>query len=323
MTRNPSEHDGESPIQSAVPMRAAEDLDAAIYARTSSASQRFGYSLDEQVRQCWVQCNRRDWDVTHVFRDEAESGNNTDRPMFQRLLAEAEEQTFDVVIFWKLDRFSRSLIHAVELERDFREWGVALFSVTEQIDTTTPTGRFNFRNISSASEFERDLIKQRSRMGMKALAMEHKWPNDHPPLGYRKRDDDKLEPLPSEVDLVREIFSRYRQIKSMPKLANQLNDEGKTTTSGKDWTPQKISAVLRNDLYIGKYSVADVDEFVPDYQILDENVFDQVADIRMRFQTSQSTNVSQMSSVRKKDRVSKILDQYDQYLSETETDDVE
>lgn len=318
MTRNPSEHDGESPIQSAVPMRAAEDLDAAIYARTSSASQRFGYSLDEQVRQCWVQCERLDWDVTHVFRDEAESGNNTNRPMFQKMLAEAEEQTFDVVIFWKLDRFSRSLIHAVELERDFREWGVALFSVTEQIDTTTPTGRFNFRNISSASEFERDLIKQRSQMGMRALAMEHKWPNDHPPLGYRKRDDDKLEPLPSEADLVREMFQRYCQVRSMPKLAKKLNAEGKTAKSGEDWTPQKISAVLRNELYTGEYSVADVNEHVPEYQILDKELFEDVADVRMRFQSSQTQSVDEMSKERKKDRVSEVLEQYDQYLTESE-----
>ena len=318
MTRNPSEHDGESPIQSAVPMRAAEDLDAAIYARTSSASQRFGYSLDEQVRQCWVQCERLDWDVTHVFRDEAESGNNTNRPMFQKMLAEAEEQTFDVVIFWKLDRFSRSLIHAVELERDFREWGVALFSVTEQIDTTTPTGRFNFRNISSASEFERDLIKQRSQMGMRALAMEHKWPNDHPPLGYGKRDDDKLEPLPSEADLVREMFQRYCQVRSMPKLAKKLNAEGKTAKSGEDWTPQKISAVLRNELYTGEYSVADVNEHVPEYQILDKELFEDVADVRMRFQSSQTQSVDEMSKERKKDRVSEVLEQYDQYLTESE-----
>ena len=318
MTQNPSEHDGESPIQSAVPMRAAEDLDAAIYARTSSASQRFGYSLDEQVRQCWVQCERLDWDVTHVFRDEAESGNNTNRPMFQKMLAEAEEQTFDVVIFWKLDRFSRSLIHAVELERDFREWGVALFSVTEQIDTTTPTGRFNFRNISSASEFERDLIKQRSQMGMRALAMEHKWPNDHPPLGYRKRDDDKLEPLPSEADLVREMFQRYCQVRSMPKLAKKLNAEGKTAKSGEDWTPQKISAVLRNELYTGEYSVADVNEHVPEYQILDKELFEDVADVRMRFQSSQTQSVDEMSKERKKDRVSEVLEQYDQYLTESE-----
>ena len=320
MTQNQSEQDNMSYINNDVPMRAAEDLDAAIYARTSSASQRFGYSLDEQVRRCWTQCQRRNWDVTHIFRDEAESGSNTDRPMFQKMLSEAKEEVFDVVIFWKLDRFSRSLIHAVELERDFRNWGVALFSATEQIDTTTPTGRFNFRNISSASEFERDLIKQRSQMGMKALAMEHKWPNDHPPLGYKIRDDDKLKPITSEADLVREIFSRYRQLKSMPKLARKLNEEGKTTKSGEGWTPQKISAILRNELYIGTYSVADVEEHVPEYQILDRELFHEVVSVRMRFQGSQSEKADQMSEDRKKERVSKVIEQYDQYLGNSRRD---
>ena len=104
----------------------------------------------------------------------------------------------------------------------------------------------------------------------------------------------------------------------MPKLAKKLNAEGKTTKSGDNWTPQKISAVLRNDLYIGHYSVADVDEHVPEYQILNKEVFEEVADIRMRFQSSQAQSVGGMSKERKKDRVSEVLEQYGQYLTESE-----
>lgn len=137
---------------------------AAIYARTSSVNQRFGYSLNEQVRQCWERCEMLDWDVTYVFRDGAESGKDTDRPMFQTLLAKAEAARFDVVVFWRLDRLSRSIMHAVQIEKQLRDLDIALHSITEQLDTTTAAGRFNFRNIANAAEFEHDLIKQRTRI---------------------------------------------------------------------------------------------------------------------------------------------------------------
>lgn len=104
---------------------------AAVYARTSSASQQYGYSLDEQVRQCMDRCEMLDWPVEFVFRDEAISGKDTDRPMYQEMLTRAEEGAFDVLVFWKLDRLSRSILHTVQLESDFSDWGVALHSVTE------------------------------------------------------------------------------------------------------------------------------------------------------------------------------------------------
>src|SRR6056297_325844 len=95
-----------------------EEFKAVIYARTSSLNQKFGYSLDEQVRQCWERCLMLDWKVTRIFKDEAESGDDTDRPQFQQMMALARGGDFDIVVFWKLDRFSRSILHAVELERE-------------------------------------------------------------------------------------------------------------------------------------------------------------------------------------------------------------
>jgi site-specific DNA recombinase len=252
-----------------------------------------------------------------VYRDEAVSGKDTDREMFQKLLTHAEGGALDVVVFWKLDRFSRSLMHAVQLEREFREWDVALHSVTEQIDTTTPTGRFNFRNISSASEFERDLNKQRSRMGMNELALEHKWPNDLPPLGYNKCSDSSLEIDPEEAETVRFIFERYIELHSMPELAEELNDRGISTRDGKKWTPRGVSDVLQNELYTGQYSVADVDEHVPEYQLLDDELFERVTDIRMRFQSdSETADRGSMTESRKQQHVRKVVEQFQDFLDQ-------
>ena len=138
---------------------------AAIYARTSVSKSEFHYSIDEQVSRCWDRCQQQGWDVVFVFTDEAESGRNTDRPDFQDMLAKAKAGCFDVVVFWKLDRFCRSLADLVKTEEVLSHCGVALQSVTEYIDTASPVGRFNFRNLASAAELESDLTHNACGLG--------------------------------------------------------------------------------------------------------------------------------------------------------------
>ncbi|SDZ92575.1 Site-specific DNA recombinase [Haloplanus vescus] len=283
---------------------------AAIYARTSSTSQRFGYSLDEQVRQCVSRCRMLEWDIVYVFRDEAKSGKDTDRPMFQQMLTQAEKGAFDVVVFWKLDRFSRSIMHAVQLEKKFRDWNVALHSVTEQIDTTTAAGRFNFRNIANAAEFERELIKQRTKMGHTALAMEHKWPNSTPPLGYEKASNGRLSVVGGESALVRWIFETYLEECSMPVVAQLLNQRGQTTKDGNSWKSNTVGTILRNKLYAGTYNVGKVREEVPEYQILSQEKFNAVTSTRRRFQTTNPSERPSMSRPRKRSRIQNVLNRY-------------
>lgn len=287
---------------------------AAIYARTSSVNQRFGYSLDEQVRQCWERCEMLDWTVAYVFRDEAESGKDTDRPMFQRLLEKAEADGFDVVVFWRLDRLSRSIMHAVQIEKQLRDLDIALHSITEQLDTTTAAGRFNFRNIANAAEFERDLIKQRTRMGFKALALEGKWPNDDPPLGYRKRDDNRLDVVEAEAQLVRDIFSAYLEQRSMPQVAFDMNNRGISTKDGNDWTARAVGDVLGNEIYVGVYAVSGVEEAAEEYAIMDEAVFERVQEVRHRFQRGRDAKRERMPTDRKATHVDAITEQYLDYL---------
>lgn len=283
-----------------------------MYARTSSASQRFGYSIEEQVRQCLERCEMLDWEVAFIFRDEAKSGKDTDRAKFQEMIDRAEGGAFDVLVFWKLDRFSRSIMHAVQLEKRFRDLGVGLHSITEQIDTTTAAGRFNFRNIANAAEFERDLIKQRTKMGHRALAMEHKWPNDTPPLGFERMEDGRLSVHPAEAGFVRWILKRYLEVRSMPALARELNDNGRTTANGKDWTASRVGKILRHELYLGEYSVGEINESVPEYQILSSDLFSQVTATRERFQRSEPAERPAMDSDRKREIVDTVVERFTQ-----------
>jgi site-specific DNA recombinase len=287
----------------------------AIYARTSSKSQQFGYSLDEQVRQCIEHGELRGWTVQFIYLDEAERGKDTDRPMFQKMMSGAKHRWFEVIMFWKLDRFSRSLMHAVQLEAELRESDVGLFSVTEQIDTTSAAGRFNFRNIASAAEFERDMIQQRTQMGLQALAMDHKWPNDCPPLGYTKLPDDTLSIDSEEADLVQEIFHSYLDKRSMPAVAEALNDGAVPTKAGNQWCPRAVGDVLRNDLYTGHYSVGDVTESVEEYRIISDESFEEVTAVRLRFQRG-STERRNMETSRKQRLVDGVIETYTEFLEE-------
>lgn len=256
---------------------------AAIYARTSSANQKYNYSIEGQVAQCWNYCRRRDWVVRYVFIDECQSGGTVERPKFQLMLEKAKNREIDVIVFWKLDRFCRSLVDLVNIERVLRGWGVGLCSITEYIDTTTPVGRFNFRNIASVAELERELIGERARLGLHALARELKWPNPYPPLGYDKADDGRLIVNAQEADLIRSIFKLYIGEKSMAQVAHILNKNGVKTKKGGEWTARAVRDILTNELYIGNYSVAGVNQHVAEYTIIDKDLFDRVQRIRLRF----------------------------------------
>lgn len=319
MTTEPSSAILSPPVGSEQ-LTAMSDARAAIYARTSSVNQRFGYSLEEQVRQCWERAESVDWEVTHVFRDQAKSGKDEDRPMYQQMLRVAETDGFDVIVFWKLDRLSRSIMHIVQLEANLRELDIALHSVTELLDTTTPTGRFNFRNIANAAELEREMITQRSQMGMKALAMDYKWPNDHPPLGYDKDDSGRLTVSDSEASWVERIHRLYLDLASMPEVAAELNGIGFTTKRGNEWFPRAVGDVLRNELYIGQYSVAGVEEYVPEYRILETDLFEEVTTLRNRFRNGGGNSRDPMSPKRKSQKVDNVVKQYNSYVDDNYSD---
>ncbi|WP_254832844.1 recombinase family protein [Haloglomus salinum] len=286
---------------------------AAIYARTSSRGQRFGYSLEEQVRLCVERCGLLDWEVAYVFQDGETSGKNTDRPMFQQMLSLARQGAFDVLVFWKLDRFSRSIMHAVTLEADFRKWGVALHSLTEQIDTTTPAGQFNFRNLANAAEFEREMIRQRAKMGQIARALEGKWPNRNPPFGYSVDKDGYLVIDKEEAALVKQIFSMYIAVRSMPAVIENLNLNSRDLARNSKWNPAKISRILRDRIYLGERMVEGEVQNQPECAIIEKEIFELAEKIRTRFQRGALREP--IEPKRKKQRVNRMLNQYREWSS--------
>ena len=136
---------------------------AAIYARVSTREQTNALQLDEANRFC----RARGWQVVSSIQDHV-SGVRDRRPGLDRLLAMVRGRHVDCVVVWKRDRLFRSLQHLISCCAEFEALGVDFVSVTEQIDTTTPTGKLILRVLGSLAEFERDLLIERTKAGMAA-----------------------------------------------------------------------------------------------------------------------------------------------------------
>jgi site-specific DNA recombinase len=283
-----------------------------IYARTSSPNQRYNYSIDEQVSKCWDYCQTRGWTVRRVFVDECQGGGSIERANLQQMLARAEEGELDVIVFWKLDRFARSLGDLVSIEKSLRQRGVGLCSTTEFIDTTNSVGRFNYRNLASVAELEREIIGERARLGLYGLARQGRWPNHHPPLGYVVGMDGKLVVDQSEAKVVARIFSAYILEKSMPQLAFDLNKDGVKTKSGGRWNSRAIRDVLSNHIYIGRYSVAGFVQQIDEYRIVDDEVFEEAGKTMSRYE--EGANRPPMPVERKLAKLDALIQSYKQFL---------
>ncbi len=138
---------------------------AVIYARVSTADQ----STDLQLHDLHEYTKARDFDVVAEYIDEAVSGARARRPGLDQLLADAHERRFDVVLTWKLDRLGRSLSHLIRLAETFEGLGIDLVSLKDPgLDTTTPHGKLIFSVMGAVAEFERSMIRERTRAGVAA-----------------------------------------------------------------------------------------------------------------------------------------------------------
>ena len=137
---------------------------AAIYARVSTVN---GQSPEMQLAELREYASRRGWEIFGEYVDSGISGAKESRPELNRLMADAHRRHFDVVLCWKVDRFGRSLKHLVNALADLDSYGVAFVSLRDSLDLSTPSGRLMFQIIGAMAEFERSLIQERVRAGLR------------------------------------------------------------------------------------------------------------------------------------------------------------
>ncbi len=136
----------------------------ALYARVSTLN---GQHPEMQLAELREFAARRGWEIIGEYVDAGVSGSKESRPALNRLMADAHRRRFDAVLVWKIDRFGRSLKHLVNALADLDSIGVAFISLRDNLDLTTPTGRLMFQVVGAMAEFERALIQERVRAGLR------------------------------------------------------------------------------------------------------------------------------------------------------------
>ena len=136
----------------------------ALYARVSTSN---GHQDPEmQLRELREYVQRRGWAISGEYVDHM-TGSKDRRPALDRLIVAAKRREFDCVLVWKLDRFARSLKHLVNALAEFEALGIAFVSLRDNLDLSTPSGRLMFQIIGAMAEFERSLIVERVKAGLR------------------------------------------------------------------------------------------------------------------------------------------------------------
>src|ERR1700677_3042483 len=137
----------------------------AIYARISTINH--GQDVSMQTRELRQFAEARSWQIAGEYIDAGVSGAKDSRPELNRLMADAHKRRFDTVIVWRFDRFARSVSHLLRALENFKALGIEFVSLSEQVDTSTPTGKMVFTVLGAVAELERSLIAERVRAGLR------------------------------------------------------------------------------------------------------------------------------------------------------------
>lgn len=140
------------------------NMRVALYARVSTTN---GQSPEMQLGEMREYASHRGFKIVGEYVDQGISGSKESRPELNRLMADAHRRRFDAVLCWKIDRFGRSLKHLVNALADLDFFKVAFISLKDNLDLSTPSGRLMFQIVGAMAEFERALIQERVRAGLK------------------------------------------------------------------------------------------------------------------------------------------------------------
>lgn len=212
----------------------------AIYARVSTEEQaKEGLSIDAQIDKCKSFCQARDWDVFKVYKDAGYSAGSLRRPALELLLRDAQEQKFNIILVYKIDRFSRRLRDLIMVLDDLKEKGINFTSVTEQIDTTSAMGEAFFQIIGVFAQLERGMVKERVELAFdrKVKLGEALY---RAPFGYIYQNK-KLLPDKENAEKIKQIFEMWVAGMDYKEISKKFKIP-----------PSTLYQIIKNPTYIGK-----------------------------------------------------------------------
>lgn len=238
----------------------------AIYTRKSTAvdleMEVNSLHTQREVCQAYIKCqaHRRWTEVPQQYDDGGHSGGSLERPALHQLIADVEAGRVDIIVIYKIDRLTRSLLDFVRLVDLMDRYGVSFVSVTQTFDVSDSMGRLVLNILLTFAQFERELMSDRVRDKKAAMRRKGIFTGGLPPMGYLI-ENGHLVVDPDRADLVRSIFRRYPQVSSANVLVRELRGQGfltrqwvskaGQTRGGQPIVNQTIQQILTNPIYLG------------------------------------------------------------------------
>lgn len=220
------------------------------YIRVSTEEQTRGYGLDVQREKIETYCTLYNLGKVEILEDDT-TGKTLNRPGLQKVLEETRSGNVAKVVVFKADRLTRKLRDLLTIiEDEFEPHNVAFISVSEQFDTSTPTGKAFLQMLGTFAELERNTIVYRTTSGRIEKARQGGLACGATPLGYVNVDGD-LQKFDDEVEIVKAIFVMRADGLSYLTISKILNEDGVSTKRGGKWYAATVKYILNNPKYQG------------------------------------------------------------------------
>ena len=226
-------------------------MKAVIYARYSSDNQR-EESIEGQIRECTAFAEKNDFQVLRHYIDRAYSAKTDHRPAFQEMIKDSAKHLFDVVIVWKLDRFSRNRYDSARYKNTLKHNGVKVISATEVISEGAEGIILESVLEGYAEYYSKDLSEKVVR-GMTENLLKGKFNGGSIPLGYTIDSEKHFQIDPVIAPLIVEAFERYAAGATMKEVRTWLNQKGVKNPRGNEMSHNSVRYMLHNRRYIGEY----------------------------------------------------------------------
>ncbi|MES2301124.1 MAG: recombinase family protein [Pseudomonadota bacterium] len=195
-----------------------------------------------------------------IYDDGGISGGTFERPALQRLLADVADGRIDIIVIYKVDRLTRSLLDFAKLVEALDKAGTSFVSIAQSFNTTASMGRLTLNMLLSFAQFEREVIAERIRDKITASKARGMWMGGTPRLRYRP-DGRTLAIIEDQAEIVRDIYRRYLALGNVRHVAEQLASKGidtpqRTSGAGRNFggcrfSRGQIYLILRNPIYVG------------------------------------------------------------------------
>lgn len=256
-----------------------EKINVVIYARYSCSGQR-EESIEGQLKVCHKYAEDNNLTVIHEYIDKALTGRSDDRPQFQQMISDSKQREFQGVLVYSFDRFFRDMLKCKYYETKLEKNNVHLISATERFEDDA-AGRYCKNIMMCNAQYYSEELSQKVSRGLIQNAEKGFMNGGIAPFGY-KFVDKKLEIDENTAPYVKRIFQMYADGKKCTDIIEYLNAHGLRTAKGCEFGRNSLHTIFNNRKYIGELNYGDI--VIPDCvpRIIDEDLFNQVADILVK-----------------------------------------